>query len=533
LPVLIIDNYDSFTWNLADIVASVTGEMPHVVPNDGSIEGIAFSHIIISPGPGRPDNPRDFGVSAHLIRTAQVPLLGVCLGHQGIAHAFGCSIRQGEPAHGVTCQIVHSGDELFEGIPSPFTATRYHSLHAAEPLPPELRPIARSTAGDLMAFRHLSRPLWGVQFHPESILTEHGSRLVGNFLGCSRRPARTEYFRERYSDAEYAFWLEGWRGRTLMGTGRPAPLGHAGPVAGFLSYEGKEHFLSVTDLEILPPEQPLGSLPEVSLPQNIRWATSRAEYLDQIRQCLQWIRAGESYELCLTNQLLLESDLPALDYFERLRRLNPAPYAAYMRHGDIEIACASPECFLHIDASGYVETRPIKGTLPCGADPAELVRNPRFRAENLMITDLLRNDLSRVCAPGTVHVPRLMEVETHPTVHQLVSTIAGRLRPNASHIDCIHAAFPGGSMTGAPKKRSMELLARLEQRPRGVYSGCLGYIDLDGETELNIVIRTAVFHQGAVTIGSGGAIVAQSDPAAEWEEMELKTSALLRAFGIE
>jgi len=186
LRLLIIDNYDSFTWNLAHAAASVTGEMPAVVRNDeftwAQLAERGFEAIVISPGPGHPANARDFGVSADVIRYATVPVLGVCLGHQGIALEYGGAIVRVEPAHGEVSRIEHSGDELFREIPQNFNAVRYHSLAVAEPLPPSLRKIAWTADGQAMALRHISRPLWGVQFHPESILTEHGITILRNFL---------------------------------------------------------------------------------------------------------------------------------------------------------------------------------------------------------------------------------------------------------------------------------------------------------------------------------------------------------------
>jgi para-aminobenzoate synthetase len=278
---------------------------------------------------------------------------------------------------------------------------------------------------------------------------------------------------------------------------------------------------------------------DIAFETSIQPRLSRAEYLERIRQCLACLREGEAYELCLTTQLDLETSVPGLRYYETLRQLNPAPHSAYLRFNELEIACSSPESFLRIARDGRIESRPIKGTVPRGRTPEEddrlrheLASNPRYRAENLMITDLVRHDLGRVAQPGSVRVPQLMQVETYATVHQLVSTITAQLRRGLTAVDCLRAAFPGGSMTGAPKLRAMEILDRLEPCARGIYSGSIGYIGFDGSADLNIVIRTAVFHRGRVSIGIGGAVVAQSDPEEEWNEAQLKAAALLRAFDV-
>jgi para-aminobenzoate synthetase len=263
----------------------------------------------------------------------------------------------------------------------------------------------------------------------------------------------------------------------------------------------------------------------------------RDAYLDRIGDCLEEIRDGESYEICLTNAVTAPMTIDPRRTFSWLRRMSPVPYGALLEFPDVAILSASPERFLTVGPDRVVESKPIKGTRPRGATPADdaalhddLATNVKDRAENLMIVDLIRNDLNRVCEIGTVHVPKIFDVETYAPVHQLVSTVRGTLRPEASAVDCVRATFPGGSMTGAPKLRTMQIIDRLEDGPRGFYSGALGWFGLSGAADLSIVIRTLTATKGRVSFGVGGAIVALSDADEEFEETVVKSRAMVTAL---
>ena len=268
-------------------------------------------------------------------------------------------------------------------------------------------------------------------------------------------------------------------------------------------------------------------------------APAAEAYMGSVRARQHEIYEGNSYEVCLTAQTVARIQNPSPELFfelyRRQRAHNSAPYAAYLRCGDFSVLSSSPERFLSVDTHRNAQTKPIKGTVPRGATPEEdeaaaawLRSDPKTRAENLMIVDLLRNDLSLVSEPHTVRVPVLMGVESYSTVHQLVSTVSSRLREGVSAVAAARACFPGGSMTGAPKPSTMQIIEGLENRARGVYSGALGFVSADGSANLSIVIRTLVAHDdGTVTLAAGGAVVADSDPAAEYEEMLTKLRAAL------
>jgi para-aminobenzoate synthetase len=695
---LLLDNYDSYTYNLYQLLAEVSGTAPIVLPNDDprlpELKLDDFDVAVISPGPGHPGVHRDFGHSRGVLEHPSLPVLGVCLGHQGLGLPAGAEVRPApQPRHGHLTSVRHSEEGIFAGIPQGFTAVRYHSLCVTEPLPAELEALAWAEDGVLMGLRHRSMPRWGVQFHPESIATSYGATLIRNFysesgvastgrsaeqiqlrsgpsavpgpVGTDEQPGspaatsvplRAHLRRleleldtdalhdELYRDSTASFWLDSARvepglsrfsylgqvegpagesisyrvGETSVlvqphqaapfrepgdifsalerRLGRPVqgaeelPFELPGGYVGFFGYELKalcgstsgyraetpdavwlraDRFVTIDHLHgqvylvaVAEPDHTASALAWLDatattvqavagrsdqLPRPTAVPTrpdveahmvrSRQRYLDDIEACQQQLRAGESYEICLTNMAHLPAPADDLEYYRRLRQLNPAPYSALVRCGELAVFSSSPERFLKVGSDRTVESKPIKGTAARSSDPdvdeklrRTLQEDPKTRAENLMIVDLLRNDLGRVCEVGSVSVPSFMATESYATVHQLVSTIRGRLRPDVSTVQAVRACFPGGSMTGAPKLRTMEIIESLESEARGVYSGTLGFLAFSGAADLNIVIRTAVRWRNELSVGAGGAIVLDSDAEDEYDEMVLKAETTLRAL---
>ena len=269
----------------------------------------------------------------------------------------------------------------------------------------------------------------------------------------------------------------------------------------------------------------------------IRSSFTHAAYLAAVQRVRDYIYDGDIFQANFSQRFEAGFAESPWTFYLRLRARNAAPFAAYMDLPDATVLSASPERFLRIDPSGRIETRPIKGTSPRGFVPLHdaalghaLTESEKDRAENLMIVDLMRNDLSRVCEPGTVRVPELFALERYATVHHLVSTVVGQLAPGADAFDLIRAAFPGGSITGAPKVRAMEIIAELEPSRRGVYCGSMGYWSVTGDLDTSIAIRTAVARGGRIYFSAGGGIIADSSPEQEYRETLDKARGIIDAL---
>jgi len=279
--------------------------------------------------------------------------------------------------------------------------------------------------------------------------------------------------------------------------------------------------------EVRPPA-PIGFHPRIS----------KERFLEMVATAREYIASGDIYQVCLSHPFVASTAPPqAWEFFERLRRLSPAPFSSYLHFGDTRIASSSPECFLRMSGR-RISTHPIKGTRPrkIGVrgdqlSAQDLVSSPKENAELIMITDLERNDLGRVCEYGSVQVRDLLRLETFAQVFHLVSTVQGKLRKDVSHVQALRSGFPGGSISGAPKKRALEIIRELEPFPRGIYTGAIGYFGYNGESQFSIAIRTAIFEENHATFHVGAGIVADSIPEKEWQETLDKASGLLLAAG--
>lgn len=682
MRVLLIDNHDSFTHNLLQLLREFPGVSTQVVRNDVPLPlgwSSRFDAVVISPGPGHPAEPADVGTSREVLEHSDLPVLGVCLGHQLLALLHGCPVqRSAHPVHGEVSAIEHTGDALFDGIPRQFAAVRYHSLEVGA-VATSIVPLAHALDGTLMALRVAGRPRWGVQFHPESIESGFGATLVGNFLRLAAAadahdlpsvPSRQRSVRlSRRRSVDDVLELcgaapdvvldgiatadgspcsvVGWADSTFShrvtgdcsagsrvlrndtvtdvptgvidtvqrclraSSGRLERVGDdPGMSLGYAGYFGYElgveqlglrlphprrdsdwpdgwwllvdravvvdaenrchlvglddatntesvdaldrwlaHLGVLLDSDDAPPVTPGGPDPVTSeaagpAPSVLHGdaredhLVPREDYLRLIDACREAIASGESYELCLTNRIRGRFSADPLRLFRVLRAGGLVPHAAYLRIDDERaVVSGSPELFLQVDGRGHARSAPIKGTRPATGDPvrdaasaAELAGSRKDRAENLMIVDLVRNDFNRVAVPGSTRVTELYGVRQFPTVIQLVSTIECELPPGTDALDLVRVAFPPGSMTGAPKERSVAILGGLEAEPRGVYSGSIGLLSLDGSATLNVAIRTVQLTGDRFVLGVGGAITRLSDPAAEWQETLDKAQSVLRAM---
>jgi para-aminobenzoate synthetase component 1 len=345
--------------------------------------------------------------------------------------------------------------------------------------------------------------------------------------GCG--PEREQRARERLNAVSAR--ISGTSSRAERGT---LSAGIGNPLARSLAFARDEAGMSARSRPA--PSYPVTST-DAAIAIGLRSTFTHRGYLGAVARVREYIVAGDIFQANLSQRFHAPLREPPFQLYRRLRTRNPAPFAAYLGFGDVTVLSASPERFLRLDHERQVETRPIKGTRPRGLVPMHdaalgraLAESEKDRAENVMIVDLLRNDLSRVCRPGTVRVPELFALEQHPTVHHLVSTVVGELEPSADAVDLVRAAFPGGSITGAPKVRAMEIIAELEPTRRGIYCGSIGYLSATGAMDTSIVIRTLVASGSEVYFQAGGGIVADSDPELEYRETLDKARGLIETL---
>nr|CAB3468915.1 unnamed protein product [Digitaria exilis] len=642
---LLIDNYDSYTYNIFQELSVVNGVPPVVVRNDEwtwrdvfnrVYKDRAFDNIVISPGPGSPACPSDIGEIT--------PSSVVCV----CGYFWSVVTYLSWVSALATSEIEHDGCYLFNSVPSGrnsgFKVVRYHSLVVeACSLPDDLISIAWNASPNLlsylesdrtntstflgsldnnfmaiplehysggklssisngndnepdgsrviMAIRHSSRPHYGVQFHPESVATHYGRQIFQNFKKMTRDFGLcSSWLQERKvhsigkleksqvnsaaqfgsvsQDLSHAERLELWEPNGAHILAKRAIRKKCLR----LRWKKIDNFLCSTvgseDIFAVLFGQQSGEdtfwLDSSSVDQNRArfsfmggkggslWKQMTFHLSGQRANCGGTLVSRDAYGSTVNNFIkegfleFLNKELQSIEYNEKDYEGLPfdfhGGFVGYLGYG-LKVECdassnqaksSTPDaCFFFADNSVVVDHRLcFESQYSCGSFSLLHVLNfnsEKDQAENLMIVDLLRNDLGKVCEPGSVHVPRLMDVESYKAVHTMVSTIRGTKKSNLSPVECIKAAFPGGSMTGAPKVRSMEILDSLEPSPRGIYSGSIGFFSYNHTFDLNIVIRTVILHNGEATVGAGGAVVALSNPEEEYKEMMLKARAPTKA----
>ena len=588
--MLVVDHHDSYTWNLVHLIAGVTGALPDVVEHDepGVLEpGPRRTRTWCSrPGPATRRSRSDFALGREVFAARPARSSACAWGCRPWRRRTAGRSTSVEPAHGEVAHVEHDGTGVLAGSAAVVRG-------GALPLAGGHRG-ARRAAGDRDRGRrrdgpaHRDLPLHGVQFHPESVLSEHGAAARREFPG----PPMTalEEFRAIAADHERCFWLDGggsqgWSGsRSIMGWLEPDDLSlvydavrrevveqPSGRVVGDDVFTAARRSASTgtpartgSATSATPPAPTCRPAPSRACPTRLdaraqrqrhrghgavtdppatcRWRSPapcpRATPRPSPR-CSEQLHAGNSYEVNLTYRLEQDSGpRPGRDLREAAqlttRRRTPGCC------GTATCGCSRPRPSGSPPSTAAVAWRPGRSRAPRRAArrPEEdeelrdrLASDPKFRAENLMITDLLRNDLAMVCEPGSVEVPHLMEVESYASVHQLVSTVTGLLRPEVGTVEALRAMFPAGSMTGAPKLRTMEIIDRVEDDPRGIYAGAFGWISGDGRADLGVVIRSLYrAGEGPWRLGTGGGITVRSDVEDEYAETLWKAARVRAAL---
>lgn len=492
MKTLLIDNHDSCIYNLFQLITEVNGEEPVVILNDTPHDALPdleeFDNVVVSPGPGHPAEPRDFGIGAKVIARSRIPVLGVCLGHQGIAVG-----EQGrvEPApqlrHGYLSTVRHDGQDLFQGLPQDFTAVRSHSLSVAEPLPATLRATAWAEDGVVMALRHLTRPLWGVQFHPESVLTDHGHRMLMNFRNLTAERARRPRTKNTTIPPSAAAVP-----RPRRAVRRPAHRLHYRRLAGAVDTEAAFTRMCA------------------SAPRAFWLDSSRAEpglarfsfFGDGTGPLTEFVRYDVEAGVCEVERPGRPVRKVRASVFDHLKR------QLATRRVD---ATGLPFDF----TGGYVGYFGHETKADCGSPNRHRSRTPDacwLFADRLIAVDHEEDCTYAVCVAE----------DTPQATREAADWLDGAMTQ-------LTRVASGGSTTGAPKLGAMEIIDGLETEARDVCSGALGYFGCGGGTDLGTVIRTAVIADGRLHLGAAGPIVLGSDPAAEFDETLLRTAAVMRA----